>query len=243
MMKIAAYFVKTFHSKLEFLSQSKSKRTPDIRIKTKEGDTFIEVKHLIDNSHWDKIQDDLRSIPSGLWVDIEVDYELSPQEVKGIIEVTKNALRRTKSHGKPKVITHNSATIRIQTLSEVSPSSTLVVVSPRDLFHIVSEQEYRGEPGQITYRDLRDLFAPRMDKALAQLLSVNGFRAVIFDVARFVGGFDDVLKDPFWGTPMVLGRDGEFEERIRKLKIKCHGWLTADYDYIIRLKLSLDFLI
>lgn len=211
-LKVAAYFVSHHHSNLEFIPPSQHERRPDIKIRSSEIEIFLEIKLLTDTSKWGSIQDSLRGIPSGLLVNIQVDFELYPQHVERIINDSRNALRNRNPNTLPPSIDLEYATITFLNSPDVPANSTQVAISSLDAWRIVGDQDYTDNTPEVTYSDIRRIFENRLDEAIPQLSSVEGCRVVVFDVewAQYMRmGGHDLLVDAFRGTPTVGGREDD----------------------------------
>lgn len=211
-MKIAAYFVSSHHSDLGFIPPSQHERRPDIRIPSSERETFIETKLLSDTSKWGFIQDSLRGIPSGLLVDIQVNFELYEQQVARIITDSRNALLNRNPNTLPPQINLGYATIAFLNSPGLPANSTQVTISLLDALSVAGDEDFGVDSGELRYSDIRRIFESKLDEAIPQLSSVEGCRLVVFDVdaARLIRmGGPDVLADAFIGTPMLVGRRGD----------------------------------
>jgi hypothetical protein len=201
MLKIAAFFVSNGYQDLEFIPPSQRETKPDIKISKDQEEIYIEVKLLQDTSGWGHIQDSLRAIPSGLYVEVMVDFELYEKQTAYIVAEAQKALLAS-TNKVPAKIDLGYATISFSRLKGIPATSTLVAVSTLDVWSVVGDEDYRGEKDKIRYSDIRRIFAGRLEHAMEQLSSVQGYRVVAFDIGRFMGD-SDLLEDVFLGTPKV----------------------------------------
>jgi hypothetical protein len=197
-LKIGAFFVSNGYSSLEFIPSSRDEPRPDIKFSCASEDVFVEVKRLQDTAQWGPIQDSLRAIPSGISVEIEVDFDLYRQQVDKIIDEVSKALR-CRAGAIPSKIDLGYATIVFRGLPGIPSTSTAVMITTLDAWSIVGDKDYKGERGQIRYSDIRRIFESRLTDAVRQLSSVEGCRIVAFDLQR-VFGDPNLLMDAFIGT-------------------------------------------
>ena len=200
-LKIAAFFVSNGHPDLEFVPASQNEPRPDIMIPSSEKEIFIEVKLLVDTLQWGSIQDSLRAIPSGILVEIKVDFELYNKQVEQIVAEATKTLKCEPSTIPPQ-IDMGYATIIFRKIPGIPSTSTVVLISTVGAWKVVGDKDYKGESGEIRYSDIRRIFESRLAYASRQLSSVDGCRIVAFDLQRFFGD-PKLLEDVFIGTPNV----------------------------------------
>jgi hypothetical protein len=196
-LKVGAHYLSKGFA-LEFVPPGADK-SPDIRIQKNWADVFVEVKRLVDDTKWVEIIEELQQIPSGYLVNMTVDFDLYQQQVKEIVERTRQALLTTGSAKNFDV--DDYANITLESSGAVPANATAVRISSR-VWSYVGDDEREREPrapGEVTYGDLRQMFGSRLDKALEQLESVDGYRVVAFDIEHDIGS-KKTLENIFIGT-------------------------------------------